>query len=173
MKDAITSSVFRCYINPDWKETGIARVAIARWNGARGVTATGFLIDMYCMGVKDVMEGAFRTPEDVEADFVPMLYFDGIPKTIPFEEAREIVCGAVFYARDLGFPPHPDFDKAGRFLEIERYAPDGKLRLGGPNGKPLYIAGPFDPAEKIMRTLEARLGKDGFEFIWAPEDFVV
>lgn len=168
----VSASTIRCYLNTDWEETGLARVAIARWNSKRGITATGFLVDIKCLGVKDVMEGVFRSPKDVEADFVPMLYFDCQPKSISFQEAREIVCGAICYARDLGFEPHPDFSTAGQFLEIEGYAPDGSVRFGGPGGKPLYIAGPFDPADEIIRTLEARVGKDGFEFVYPLEEFI-
>ncbi len=172
MKDTIPSSVFRCYLNPDWSEMGLARVAIARWNSKRGITATGFLVDIKCLGVKDVIEGVFHSPKDVEADFIPTLYFDCQTKTVSFQEAREIICGAVCYARDLGFEPHPDFNTAGQFLEILKYTPDGSVRFGGPSGKPLYIAGPLDPTDEIMRTLEARVGKDGFEFIYPAEDFV-
>ena len=131
-------SILRCYLNPDWNETGLARVVIGRWNSKREVTGTSFLVDTFCLGVKDVTDVAFRSPQEFEEGFVSMLYFDGAPKSISFQEAREIVCGAVCYARDLGFDPHPDFNKAGRFLEVEGYAPDGNISFGGPNGKQLY-----------------------------------
>lgn len=168
----ISSSVFRCCISPDWSETGLARLTIARWNDKRGVTAVSFLVDTYCLGVKDAMVDVFRSPREFESDFIPLLYFDCTPEDISFQKAREIVCGAISYARNMGFEPHPDFYQAGRFLDIETYTSDGSVRFGGPSGKPLYVAGPFDPAEEIVRVLEARLGKDGFEFVYptdAPE----
>lgn len=143
---------------------GHARVTIARWNDKRGITVTNILVDTYCLGVKDVMEGDFHSLQEFE-NFIPALYFDAAPQVIPFTEARSIVCGAIHYARGLGFEPHSDFQKAGKFLKSDAFEPDGSVSFGGPAGKPLYCAGPYDDADEIMRTLEAHVGKGGFEFI--------
>ena len=39
------------------------------------------------------------------------------------------------------------------------------ISFGGPDGRPLYLIGPHDDAEEVMRTLESRLGKDGFAVV--------
>lgn len=143
---------------------GHARVTIARWNDKRGITGTNILVDTYCLGVKDIMESDFRSLQEFE-DFTPSLYFDAAPQIIPFTEARAIVCGAIHYARGLGIEPHPDFQKVGRFLKSDAFESDGSVSFGGPDGKPLYCAGPYDDTDEIMRTLESHVGKDGFDFI--------
>lgn len=39
------------------------------------------------------------------------LVYQTPPLAVPIEMARELVWGAVAYARDLGFEPHPDFEQ--------------------------------------------------------------
>jgi len=40
-----------------------------------------------------------------------------------------------------------------------------KIPLGGDDGKPFYIAGPYDHARAIVDKLIRRLGPDGFHYI--------
>jgi hypothetical protein len=35
----------------------------------------------------------------------------------------------------------------------------------GKDGKPYFVAGPYDDARKIMAKLEKAVGRDGFHFI--------
>lgn len=156
----------RCYINPDWQEMGHARVAVTRQIGAQGSGAI-FLVDLYCLGVKDVM-GRLRSIKEFEM-FVPAVYFDGDPEIISSDLAREIVWGGVRYARSLGFEPHPEFEDE-KYLLGEEVMPKGTITFGGPHGKPLYVVGPNDMVEEIVQTLEARVGKDGFEVEY-PDEF--
>ncbi len=151
----------RCYINPGWKEMGHARVAISRQGGTTDSGAI-FLVDLFCLGVKDVM-GGFRSIKEFET-MLSGVYFDHRPDVIAIGLARDIVWGAVHYARSLGFEPHPDF-RAAQSLLGAAVVPRGNIRFGGPNGKPLYVVGPDDRAEEIVRKLEERVGKDGFEVI--------
>jgi hypothetical protein len=43
--------------------------------------------------------------------------WDDPPLQIPLELSRQIVYGAIGYARELGFEPHPDFRRAAGYLE--------------------------------------------------------
>jgi hypothetical protein len=156
-----------CYINPDWKEMGHVWVAVARQNGKRGSAAI-FLVDLYCLGVKDVM-GGFRSIEEFKR-FLPGIYFDGRPKIIAFDLARSIVWGAVEYAHSLGFEPHLDFQEEKYLLGAEIISQE-KITFGGPEGKPLYVVGPNDPADDIVRHLERRVGRNGFKVVY-PDDFL-
>lgn len=85
-------------------------------------------------------------------------FFDGFgaaPLEAPVDLARHLVWGGVAYARRLGFEPHPDFGPAAEHL-----APlEGPSAIGfGRYGKPFYTQGPFDDADRILRTLRERVG---------------
>ncbi|HZZ63550.1 MAG TPA: hypothetical protein VFE63_20680, partial [Roseiarcus sp.] len=44
-----------CLLQNEIFETGVGMVILARKTGARGVALAGFLVDRYCLGVKDAM----------------------------------------------------------------------------------------------------------------------
>ncbi|MBI4490836.1 MAG: hypothetical protein HY694_17265, partial [Deltaproteobacteria bacterium] len=84
--------------------------------------------------------------------------------------AKEIIYGAVDYARSLGFEPHPDFELSRDVLGTEEFGRTRSLQFGGPEGKPLYIAGPDDDAAAVLQKLRERLGENGFHFIMPADD---
>jgi hypothetical protein len=54
----------------------------------------------------------------------------------------------------LGFEPHADFTRAAGYLGTW----DGQCELTfGRDGKPMYISGPHDDGERIIRKLHAAL----------------
>jgi hypothetical protein len=71
------------------------------------------------------------------------------------------VWGAVVYARGLGFEPHRDLlPTAGHLGELA-----GPSAIGfGCGGKPEYVHGPYDDADRILQTLDANVGRDNFHF---------
>jgi hypothetical protein len=80
---------------------------------------------------------------------------------VPLELGRQIVYGAIGYARELGFEPHADFGRAAGYLGEW----DGKCELTfGRDGKPMYIPGPYDDGKKIIRKLRRRLGEVNYDF---------
>jgi hypothetical protein len=79
--------------------------------------------------------------------------------------AKEIILGAVDYARKLDFAPHLDFGLASLLLGTDPWEPAHGYRFGGPNGKPFYVAGPDDDAAAVVSHLTEKLGPNGFDFI--------
>jgi hypothetical protein len=81
---------------------------------------------------------------------------------VPLALGRQVVYGAIGYARELGFEPHADFGRAAGYLG----AWDGECELTfGRDGKPMYISGPDDDGEKIVRKLDRRLGGGNYDFV--------
>jgi hypothetical protein len=133
--------------------------------------AACFLVDLFCLGVKNMSGDRFRSKTEIGM-FIMMTYFDGAPERITFDTARDIVYGSVRYAASLGFAPHPDFEHWKYILGDNETSLPGKVRFGDPDadGQPLYIIGPEDDVDAIIATLEQNVGKDGFTVI-GPEDF--
>ena len=83
---------------------------------------------------------------------------------VSLELGRQIVYGAIGYARGLGFEPHADFGQAAGYLGTW----DGECELTfGLDGKPMYICGPHDNAEKIIRKLSG-LGEGNYHTSHTP-----
>ena len=81
---------------------------------------------------------------------------------VPLELGRQIVYGAIGYARELGFEPHPDFARAAGYLGT--WVGECELTFGR-DGKPMYISGPHDDGEKIIRKLRRSLGDGNYDFV--------
>ena len=86
-----------------------------------------------------------------------------------FNDAKDIVFGAIAYAKSLGFEPYPDFENAKHFLGNENLSPS-KIKFGGPDGKPLYIACSYENADEVIRTLKDYVGEDGFDVVYPDEN---
>jgi hypothetical protein len=139
---------------------GVALVLVARTARHDGVTTCGFLLDTFCLGVKNVIGPKAMRRRDLAA-FVGT-YFKAFPAPgLParIELAQHLVLGSVAFARTLGFSPHRDFEAArGHLGELEEpYA-----ITFGRRGRPLYVAGPFDDPIVIMETLLTTVGNEGF-----------
>lgn len=160
---------------PDWAETdplgqepdadtgGFAQVLLARQERASRVTVTGFLVDVYCLGVKNVTEPEVMGSGSLDA-YVPVYYsaFDHPPLSIGVEQAQRIVHGGVDYARSLGFEPAPGF--ADTAVHLGAPTPDLPSIGFGRDGKPFYFSGPYDDPRKVIQTLERTCGPDNYHY---------
>jgi hypothetical protein len=169
-----------CWISPAWSRdlivalregwddvdlgpdgpAGMAVVVVARRGRGNEIAACTYLVDMFCLGVKNTIG-----PERLHRRDLPGLLslhfaaFPARPLRVPLDLAQHLVHGAVAYAAGLGLDPHPDFANVRSYLgELsEPYA-----ITFGRRGQPVYVAGPHDDARAIVRTLEAAVGGDGF-----------
>ena len=159
--------------HPDWpngdrSETGpggLVAILVARTHHYGKVSVCGWLVDAYCLGVKDVLGPRAIVERELPA-FVER-YFSGYatpPLPAPIELARQLVWGSVEYARGLGLEPAAGFDAAAAYLGPLT----GKCAIRfGRDGRPVYVHGPGDDAASILRTLEAAVGEGNFEFVAA------
>ncbi|GAB4323097.1 MAG: hypothetical protein OHK0047_06860 [Leptolyngbyaceae cyanobacterium] len=141
---------------------GIAVVTVARKAGFNRLDVCTYLVDIWCLGVKDV---AFPRVIDLSTykDFVDFAYqaFPDGSQEIPLQLAQAIVLGSVDYAARLGFQPHRDFEQARALLGEW----DGQPVLNfGRDGKPYYMSGPYDDPLKVLRTLRETVGEGNFNY---------
>ncbi len=142
---------------------GLANVLIVRQERASRVTACGFLVDVYCLGVKNAV-GPVPMGSGAIEDFSRKYFsvFDDPPVAVPIELAQAVVHGAVAYARTLGFEPHPDFDATVPYLAT--LAGPSPIRFGR-DGKPFYVSGPYDTPRAVVQTLEATVGAGNYHYM--------
>jgi len=126
------------------------------------VAASFFLIDVWCLGVKDAFF-VVMTPRKFEDRI------DELSRQQPFIDidpsvARKLLHDAAVYAAGLGLAPSEDF------AQVEAIFGDISMAKEtftfGKNGKPFFISGPH--IRRILDTLAKRAGPDGFNFrgVW-------
>ena len=151
-----------CWVSAGWDEGGLACVLVARAPRYGRVSCCCYLVDTWCLGVKDALG-----PVTMHAAKLPELRarcfagFDEPPVPAAMELAGHLVWGGVDYARSLGFEPHPDFAAAAGHLD--RPASPCPITFGN-EGLPCYIEGPHDNAHRIMATLNQSVGTGNYHF---------
>jgi hypothetical protein len=130
------------------------------------VAFANFLVDVKCLGVKDAygkVTGRFSYD-----DFLGKSRSRYDLRAVTPADARKLVEDAVEFARRAGLPPHPDYAKV-RPLFGDVDPTQGTLAVEfGKEGKPLFIAGPYDTPARcrtILHTLERHCGPGGYDFV--------
>ena len=152
--------------HPDWPGHddddagfgGLASVLVARRNRHNKVSACGYLVDVYCLGVKNVLGP--KLLDDHELVALRRRFFDayeGEPLAASFDLVQHLVLGAIDFARGLGFEPHGDYAQAADHLGVAEGPSDIEF---GWRGKPYFIQGPYDDQRRIIRTLGSAVGHD-------------
>lgn len=139
--------VVRALIGEELWETGIGTAMIARQEGEGRLVFAIFLVDVFCLGVKD----AFWQAGSME-DFKMMVEKTEMNQNLlPIEPAClvKIVNGAADFALSIGFRPHKDFDHAALLFQGIDPSTCTKDYTYGKGGKPLYMQGPFDSPAKV------------------------
>jgi hypothetical protein len=162
-EQAAKAPVLHCCMMENIRTCGMGQVLLSRQLSNGQVAFASFLVDVYCLGVKDVIaEVASRSKYDV--DFYGKLTQQSTLIRIKPECARKLVEGAVQFARDLGIDPHRDYRTAKLiFGDISADACTEEFKFGR-NGKPVFIAGPHDSAsrcEEIFRLIAKLEGPEG------------
>jgi hypothetical protein len=151
----------------DLWDQGLGWICLSRELPNGGVAYAIFLVDRYCLGVKDAMSGIVSR-FDYDAEIMQKMKGSFRSREIAPPTARRFVESAVAYARGLGFPPHPDYQRAKLiFGTIDPAEATEDLEFGR-DGKPLFIAGPNDGVARcrqILATLERSCGPDGSHFV--------
>lgn len=161
------SRITKTFGDPNLFEIGIGHVIITRSRSEGRLDAGVFLIDPFCLGVKNAFfrqfyEGEFEEfLDDIEEQSGPLVEHSGA-------WGRKLVEQAAAYARKLGFSPHRDYKKAAKVLGGIDPKECQEVFEFGCEGKPQFVAGPNDSktkCERIIQILTRKVGKGGFHFI--------
>jgi hypothetical protein len=167
-----------CYIGENWRQSGFTMTIVTRMHSNKNITFGVFMVDLFCLGVKDAFWRFNQHPLDFKAFLEKHARLnDGGPTLVEagYPLIHNIIYGAMEYAGDLGFFPHKDFDLAQHILEED----DERIDLidieFGYKGRPLYVSTSKNPAEanKTMAQLEKQVGRGNFNFVLEPglDDF--
>ncbi len=143
-------------------EQGLGYLLISRHEPKGGLVYASYLVDVYCLGVKNALWDA-----GTKGDFKEML--KNMEASQPMEPISpaclaKIVRGSLEYAASMGFRPHPDFRHAGLLLAGIDPAECAEEFSFGKDGKPFYIRGPYEtPAQ--AQVIGERIKAAGGEYV--------
>jgi hypothetical protein len=159
--------ILNCWIGADIEDNGIGWVVLSRALPSGSVAVANFLVDSYCLGVKDIF-AEIMPRSDYEDK-----YLQNMRGRMPFREAapaeaRKLVEEAVAYARSIGFSPHADYPKALLlFGNVNAADSDARFQFGQ-DGKPFFISGPNDSqvrCRQILAILDKTCGPGQYDFL--------
>lgn len=156
------------YISEGWEELGALCVVTVVKEQPSGKYAMGlYMVDTGCLGLKntDCVPNLSwsQIEENVERIYKP---FEGKYETTDFDLANALIWGAIEYADEIGFKPQKDFKHSQFLLKDKKNVDDDyEMAFGDEDGKPLYIAGPYDDPYAIVQKLEAKLGEGNYNFV--------
>jgi hypothetical protein len=166
VRRALATPIRHCLLQDSLFEEGIGALVVARGASTNQLELGTFLLDAYCLGIKDVM---YRS---IEAEgLAHYLDIAGSPwRPVDPAYARKLLRDLAAWAKTIGFSPHPDFSAVELMLgDVNAEASDATFRFGR-DGRPCYIPGPSESPAMIrarLSQLQQRFGAEGFDFLAA------
>ncbi|HDN27678.1 MAG TPA: hypothetical protein ENG03_11400 [Thioploca sp.] len=161
--------IHKCIAPSRLFETGIGTVIMARKLPNGNIGAGFFMLDVWCLGVKNAFFTILTLPE-YQQQLLEIRQRENL-QTISFPCARKLIEDSAAYAEELGFSPDPDYKKAKIvFGDIKADECLENFEFGK-EGKPFYMNGPYDTPEKsrkIINQLTKKCGPEGFHYTAHP-----
>lgn len=161
----------KCYINKDWEKEGMADILITREKKNGELVVGVYLVDTYCLGVKDSFCCHDSNPDEIN-EIIKTKEIAHPMEEISYVEVHNLIYGAIEFAEEAGIDPDKSFKLSQYVLDED----DDSIELieydYGKDGKHFLIVGPDGKEKKYLDTLKKNLG-DNFHYImpvWQEED---
>jgi hypothetical protein len=168
--------LLECLISAEWQDPmQLTQICIARQSPTGAIAAGLFLLDKACLGAKNGYGRIFAAKQQYHQELRNSLMASQKMITCDVDMAAKIIEEAIQYAESIGFKPHKDVKQA--FLVLGETHPEEyanlEVPLGGEEGKPFFVSGPYDDADRIIRILNRKVGEGNYHYLLAigPPDF--
>jgi hypothetical protein len=156
--------MFSCQISEDWQgDSGMAQVAVARLQPDSRIAYGIYLIDKFCLGLKNTSYGANLSAAEFQ-DLCPSGHTMPMQPCAP-ELAHQMIFQAIDYAAQFGFKPQKDYKWSRLILEKRGTLPETYPITFGREGKPFYVSGPYDNPEAVIARLEKTAGPGNYDYV--------
>lgn len=167
-KNARNLPLHECWINSNWDEGGIANILISRKHKSGNITACYYLVDLYCLGVKDTHYN-FNITEELYNSHVEKFQMGVGGIMIEYTLAHNIIFSSLEFADKYGFTPINSFETITEyFLEEDNEDIDLIEIECGKDGKPFYVQGRYhtnSDVNRIMKQLEKSAGAGNYDYL--------
>lgn len=155
----------RCLRLADIEAAGIGHVILAKRLPSGALGCGFFLVDLLCLGVKDVFYREIA-PSELDEQIESLASGGQTMVAIDPSSAKKLVLDAVAFAASCGMDPAKDYRTIVRLFDRIDAAAATESFAFGRDGKAIYIPGPNDSASKlrdIERKLTRARGQDGWD----------
>ncbi|MDE5871246.1 MAG: DUF1186 family protein [Muribaculaceae bacterium] len=159
----------KCYINPDWQENGMAHVIVTRNRAGGNIVYGSFLIDTFCLGVKDAEYAIDFTAVELEDALQHFRSNHELVET-DYNKIHNLIYGAIEFAEEGGIAPVKEFAPASYILEEDTDAIPLIEYEYGKDGKHFLIIGEDGVERRYLKTLFDHLG-DKFVYVDVNETY--
>ncbi len=157
--------IAQCYMTGEagWDEGEGYVVVIREHTGGKKSFAV-YLVDRWCVGVKDTFFNV-RVGDDVVEDMLSRMNRFGTMDMVSYEQAHNMVWGAVAFAEEAGIKPCKDFAVSQYYLEEDTddvplieydYGLDGKYYLVAKDNLEL---------SKYLQPMRKNLAEGDYEYV--------
>jgi len=167
IRRARTFPLLECWISASWQkdDPGLVQILVARQQPDGDICFGVYLVDKYCLGVKNTFANAGFSRARYQDEVLGRIFRETKPSACPVELAHQMIYASIEYAAQFGFEPEKDFALTQNLL-----APRGELKepyqlTFGRNGKPFFVAGPYDNAARILKQLEKTAGPGNYDYL--------
>ncbi|MBR6284225.1 MAG: hypothetical protein IKR25_08040 [Muribaculaceae bacterium] len=160
----------KCYIASNIEEYGEGMVIVSRVHAGGRVSFAAYLLDIYCLGVKDTYYHLREESEHFEA-FIDRLDDHIGMDECSYELAHNWVWGGVAWAEEAGIEPHDDFALTQYMLDDDETDDIPIIDLPfGRDGKHFLMANTQEEFIHYLPILQQHLGEGEFT-ITIPKDW--
>lgn len=160
----------KCYVTAGIWDDGLGHVFVTRKHKGGKLSLAGFLVDVGCLGVKDSYVELRLEPEMVRERFAYIEDSIGPLKEINYNEAHNIIYGAVEFAEEAGISPDKSFVTSRLFLDEDTENIPLIEYEFGKDGKHFFVAKNAREVDKYLPILRRNLG-DNFRYIIPFQDY--
>ncbi len=149
------------------QEAALITILVARRSPMSNKVAAGmFLVDLACLGVKSAQVKLFASPAEYNAGLRAHALRIQPMGPAEFNLVAKIIATGLEYAANLGFKPDPVFAQGQHLLAgADPAACATPVPTGGPEGKPLFVSGPYDNAGRVVDQLTRAVGAGNFHYM--------
>lgn len=157
--------IAECWLNPNWRESGLATVVVARQHKNGNYTVGTYLIDVYCLGLKQTSFFVNEFDENYQLALDHLFEIQD-RKKVDYVLAHNVIYGGIAYAEDLGLKPaDKDWVLTQYILEPDEEAVELLDLEFGKEGQPFFVCGPYDKPMEVISKLEKSVGKGNFQYV--------
>ncbi len=168
LRRARSYPLYECLISDNWNKkenSGLVEVLVARKQPDGNICFGVYLIDVYCLGLKNTFANADFSRSRYQSEIRNKVFRAGKPVECSIELAQQMIYQSIEYAEQFGFEPEKDFALSQYLL-----TPRGELEepydlTFGKDGKPFFISGPNDNVARIIRQLEKTAGPGNYDYL--------
>ncbi len=166
-KKARSYPIHECRITNAGAEGGKYDIIVARKKPNGDLIVGFYLVDTWCLGLKDTFYRHDMSVHDYE-ETIEDMEEDGFgavtTEVCDPNHAFNLIYGAIEYAEDIGFQPHKDFEVTEYILPDVDDVEYEDIEFGK-DGMPFYVDGPDDNVAAVLARLEKNVGQGNFHFM--------